>query len=224
MKNSAGVVGLTRARAAVLDELSAQPDPVSIGALAIRLGRHPNTVREQIAWLLRRGLIRRHRVPTAGRGRPSWHYEAVGPSAGGDDHAELAAHLAWQLGEVSRDARPESLRVGRRWGSELSLARGVEPAPSPEEARRRTVGLLAELGYRPEPDAQADRVALTRCPLLQAAHQHPEVVCAVHLGLVRSVLEAHGGDPARAELEPFSAPGRCSLRLHAPLRSPGHPD
>ena len=45
--------------------------------------------------------------------------------------------------------------------------------------------VLEEMGYAPQPDARIDRVALTRCPLLQVASNVPEVVCNVHLGLVR---------------------------------------
>ena len=84
-----------------------------------------------------------------------------------------------------------------------------------------------------DPADEGDHIALRRCPLLEAAQQHPEVVCAVHRGLVDALLAPGdaadpGGDacsrpadsagahpPARyrAELEPFAAPGMCRLRL-----------
>ncbi len=215
VKSNRAAAELTRARAAVLDVLSEQPDPVSIEALAVKLGRHPNTLREQIAWLLDRQLIRRHKVPPKGLGRPAWHYEAIGPIPGSEDYSELAAALAWQLGQ--NDApHAQSLRAGRRWGRQLCADRGARPAGTAAQGRRRTVALLDELGYAPRTDQRADRVALTRCPLLQAAHQFPDVVCAVHLGLVQSILEAYGADPNRVALKAFSAPGTCSLRLLAP--------
>jgi predicted ArsR family transcriptional regulator len=61
-------------------------------------------------------------------------------------------------------------------------------------------------------------VKLCRCPLLEAAHEHPEVVCGVHLGVVRGALEVLGADPDQTEhttLQPFSEPGACRLDLLA---------
>jgi predicted ArsR family transcriptional regulator len=76
--------------------------------------------------------------------------------------------------------------------------------------------MLDELGFAPRPDARAGVVKLGRCPLLEAAHAHPEVVCGVHLGVVRGALAELGNDPARTErteLQPFSEPGACRLDL-----------
>jgi predicted ArsR family transcriptional regulator len=54
-------------------------------------------------------------------------------------------------------------------------------------------------------------VRLTRCPLLEAAHRHPDVVCAVHLGIVRGALDEQGADPSGTALAPFAEPGACVL-------------
>jgi predicted ArsR family transcriptional regulator len=78
------------------------------------------------------------------------------------------------------------------------------------------VDLLEELGFAPSPDARAGVVKLRRCPLLEAAHQYPEVVCGVHLGVVRGALEELGASPEQTEctaLHPFSEPGACRLEL-----------
>src|SRR5699024_8993743 len=80
-------------------------------------------------------------------------------------------------------------------------------------------------GFAPEPvgadaspsvEAPTERRSyrLTRCPLLEAAHEHPDIVCGVHLGLVRGALEVFGDHAAESELEPFSEPGACRLHLH----------
>ena len=83
-------------------------------------------------------------------------------------------------------------------------------------ARRWTVELMDELGYGPTTEGEGDlEVVLHRCPLLQAAHRFPDVVCAVHLGMVKAVLESNGSGPVEPELTPFSAPGECRLRLDA---------
>jgi predicted ArsR family transcriptional regulator len=73
--------------------------------------------------------------------------------------------------------------------------------------------MLDDLGYAPAPDRADCDVVLHRCPLLQAADRFPEVVCGVHLGMVQSALEANAASSEGSGLRPFSAPGKCSLRL-----------
>lgn len=217
MKNNQVMVGLTTGRAAVLEALREQPDPVSIEALSRVLGRHHNTVREQVTWLVDHGLVQRLRKPTEGRGRPPWLYEARGPRPGDDDYVELAAALAWTIqGSNAEEAREQALAAGLHWAEQLAAGRDAHPLPSARAARQRTLELLEDLGYEPTADARIDRVVLHRCPMLQAAHQFPDVVCSVHLGLLRGTLAAHGGDPDRAQLTPFAAPGECRARLLAP--------
>jgi len=197
----------------VLRALLDQPDPVGIDALAQATARHPNTVREQVNWLIAHDYVTRVRQPSEGRGRPSWLYQARGPRPGDGDYVELAAALAWRLQDASPETHAEALAAGRHWGSDLVASRGATAAPSPAAGRRWTVELLDELGYAPEPDAEDREVVLHRCPLLQAAHRFPDVVCSVHLGMVQSALEANGASAEGSELHPFSAPGQCHLRL-----------
>ena len=205
--------GLARGRAAVLDALRNQPDPVGIDALAQTLARHPNTVREQVNWLVERGHVTRIRQPKDGRGRPSWLYQATGGRPGDAEYVELAAALAWRLQDASPDTHAEATAAGRRWGAELVDRKGALDHPTPDEGRRWTVELMDELGYAPVADEEAREIVLHRCPLLQAAHRFPDVVCAVHLGMVQAALEHNGASAAEAELTPFSAPGECLLRL-----------
>ena len=65
----------------------------------------------------------------------------------------------------------------------------------------------------PQADARSSVVRLTRCPLLEAAHKYPDVVCGVHLGLAEGALEEYGADPEGTELLPFAEPGACRLHL-----------
>jgi predicted ArsR family transcriptional regulator len=79
-------------------------------------------------------------------------------------------------------------------------------------ARQQVLGLLDDLGFESETDDLSPaEVRLTRCPLLEAAYRHTEVVCAVHLGIVRGVLEENGADPTGTRLFPFSQPHACLL-------------
>ena len=218
MKNQRRVVGLTEPRATLLEILSRQPDPVSIDAIVEKTGRHPNTVREQLNWLVGNGLVERVKAPSEGRGRPAWLYFVPGERPHDDEYAELAAALAWTVSEAA-DPEEEGRLAGRRWGEEICERQQITRASTAREGRAVTVAVMDELGYAPDPDQRFDRVKLRRCPLLQAAHQFPEVVCSTHLGLVEAVAGRAGADPDRVDLVPFAEPGICRLRL---LAAPRH--
>ena len=211
---------LTRARAAVLQRLADQPEPCRVAALAAVTRQHPNTVREHLDALVADGYATRVAAEPDGRGRPAWLYAAVDRSevAGEDvvvarEYAGLAAALAAHLARSSGEPVEESREAGALWGRQLALASGREPAPNATAARRQVVAMLGELGFDPDADDRAAVVKLRRCPLLEAAHEHPEVVCNVHLGLVSAALEELGADPEGAALKPFSEPGACRLEL-----------
>jgi predicted ArsR family transcriptional regulator len=220
---------LSAARAGILDVLIDQPEPCTVTALSALTRQHPNTIREHLNALVDDRLAVRTRAPGQRRGRPAWLYSTtpeVGSEPGAREYAGLASALAAHIARTSRQPRADAIDAGRRWGVELvrrfALASGDGPAPgvakaaSAVAARRVVVILLEELGFAPSPDARVGVVKLRRCPLLEAAHQHPEVVCAVHLGLVRGALDELGADPGRTErtaLQPFSEPGACRLDL-----------
>ncbi|CCG05667.1 helix-turn-helix transcriptional regulator [Blastococcus saxobsidens] len=214
-----GSVGppLSGARGTVLERLQRDARPVTIAALAAELGVHPNTAREHLDALVERGLAIRERAPAEGRGRPAWRYTAAAdrlePDVRVRDYAALAGALAGHLARTAADPAAEGLAAGREWGRTLASGRPAEPARAGATPRHRVVGLLDELGFAPEADAAASTVALRRCPLLDAARQYPEVVCQVHLGIVRGALEHSGGDPEATALLPFAEPGACRLHL-----------
>lgn len=206
---------LSPSREALLRTLRDQPEPVTLAALSRVSGLHANTVREHLEGLEEQGLVRRQRRAPHGRGRPAWLYEATeATTGGGAEYAGLAATLAAAIHRSSSDPRGEAVAAGTDWGRDLARKRPV-PERGRASARREVVGLLDDLGFAPQPDARDSRVMLTRCPLLEAAHRHPDVVCGVHLGIIRGALEEYGGDAAPAELLPFSDVGACRLHLTA---------
>ena len=220
---------LSTARAAILDVLVDQPTPCTVRALSALLRQHPNTIREHLDGLSADRLVIRTRAAAHGRGRPAWLYSAardLGTDQGASDYAGLASALAAHIAHKSRHPGADAIETGRVWGRDLvrrssggvgrGLVRDGEKAPSAVAARREVVALLRELGFDPRPDARAAVVKLRRCPLLEAAHQYPEVVCGVHLGVVRGALDELGNDPDRTErtaLQSFSEPGACRLDL-----------
>jgi predicted ArsR family transcriptional regulator len=228
---------LSTARAAILNVLVDQPAPCTVRALSALTRQHPNTIREHMDALVADRLVARTRACAQPRGRPAWLFRAspeVGSEPGVREYAGLASTLAAQIARTSAQPRADSIEAGRIWGQTLvrrsratmaaaaaaAANQGLVPAAATASravaARRRVVTLLEELGFASSPDARVGVVKLRRCPLLEAAHQHPEVVCGVHLGIVRGALHELGADTDRTEritLQPFSEPGACRLDL-----------
>lgn len=202
---------LSAARAAILERLRDQPEPLTLSSLVTVTGLHENTLREHLTALVRRGLVRRHQAEPVGRGRPAWLYELTDENPAGSEYAGLAAALAAAIARTSDDPAQAGAAAGLEWGRDLARDRGATPG-SPRQARDEVLRLLDELGFTPEsaPERPAE-VRLTRCPLLEAAYRHPEVVCAVHLGIVRGALEEYGANPSGSALIPFAEPGACRL-------------
>jgi len=181
-------------------------------ALATATGLHINTLREHLEALEEAGLVQRRRAAPHGRGRPAWLYLAT-PQEEKSGYAGLAATLAATIHRTSDSPREDGIAAGREWGRDLARARGRPQDPGAPAARRHVVRLLADIGFAPVADDRHSVVRLTRCPLLEAANRYPDVVCGVHLGVVRGALEEYGADAERSELFAFSEPGACRLEL-----------
>ena len=202
---------LTRAQSAVVDRLRAQPEPVSLASLVALTHQHENTLRDHLKELERRQVVRRSRAPIRGRGRPPWLYELVDEEPA--EYAGLAVSWAESIAHRSDDPARDATAAGRAWGLRMAHQRGAAPQ-SPQQARAEVLDVLDGLGFLPRDDTDGgDVVRLTVCPLLEAAHRHPEVVCAVHLGIVTTLLDEYGGTAEGVELRPFAEPGACLLTV-----------
>jgi predicted ArsR family transcriptional regulator len=183
----------------------------SLGQLAEATGLHPNTLRGHLDELVAAGAVRRTRAPAEGRGRPAWLYVADGPDAApGNEYAGLAAALAIGLERTSQEPRRAAEEAGREWGRSLATQVGGDT-----DGAYRVRRVLERMGFAPQ-DGSSGSIRLTRCPLLQTARAHPEVVCGVHLGIVQGVLAESGSDDSGARLLPFAEPGACLLSLGGP--------
>ena len=190
-----------------------QTEPVTMAALASLSGLHLNTVREHLEALTRLGLVHRQASLPNGRGRPAWLYLATDADGAPSEYAGLAAALAATIHRTSDNPTEDAAEAGEDWGRRLADERGARPCADAATARGEVVNLLDELGFGAECDPSNTVVLLTRCPLLAAAHQYPEVVCGVHLGLVRGALTAYGAEAQDTDLVPFAEPGACVLRM-----------
>jgi predicted ArsR family transcriptional regulator len=212
---------LSRARAAVLDAVEAHQAPSSLARLAETTGLHPNTLREHLDVLLDGGWVRREPATRVGRGRPAWLYRpAVAERSPVTEYAGLAATLAAHLHRTSADPVADAVEAGTGWGEELARAAGPPSADGEVAARLQVIEVLDRMGFDPQVDTATDpgrtTVRLTRCPLLDAAKQYPDVVCGVHLGIAKGALTEYRADTSGAALTPFAEPGACLLRLAEP--------
>lgn len=181
--------------------------PRSLADLSVATGLHVNTLRGHLDDLVDAGTVSRISAPAVGRGRPAWLYVADGPDpAPGNEYAGLAAALAIGLEQGSDAPRDLAVRAGQEWGREL--ARDVPGLGG----RRRVIRVLERMGFAPR-SAGSETIRLTRCPLLQTARAHQEVVCGVHLGIVQGVLAESGARSTSVELYAFAAPGACLLSV-----------
>jgi predicted ArsR family transcriptional regulator len=79
------------------------------------------------------------------------------------------------------------------------------------------VTTLEELGFEPEPVTSGDQVVvkLHDCPYREIVRSHGEVVCSMHLGLLRGASEELGGAVTVDALHPLVEPSLCLVDLSA---------
>ncbi len=168
--------------------------------------------------------------------------KGLGPEAlsAGQEYVALAAALLDQVASTSPNPGQVAEQAGERWGRSLAEQRaGRHAAPAenaattaadspgagapdrsaagasapPCDPSQAVVEILDDLRFSPEPSPKKDVLRLTTCPILDAARHNPDVVCQVHLGIVRGALAQLGGDPDSADLTAFAEPGACLLTL-----------
>lgn len=205
------LAGITRSRLLAL--LRAADGPMGVRQLADAVGLHPNTVREQLDRLVGAGLAVRDVASPAGRGRPAMRYAAANAAAGDDDtpYRALAAVLAEELA-LRTDGREAALGAGERWGHRAASLPAAPPHAG--DAREQLVALLDDAGFAPEPPGtESEPIRLRRCPFGLLARQRQDVVCGVHLGLMRGALRELDAPLDAVRLEPFVEPDLCLAHL-----------
>ena len=160
----------------------------STDELAERLALHPNGVRTHLQRMRDAGLVLHRRVPRPrGRPRDEW---AIAPTArpGGDPPHAYGSLARWLARTIL--ATPARLReveaTGRQIGHELASGGA---AAAPEQA----IGdLLAALGFQPQLDPQPQgrlSCRLGNCPYRDSVRVNQDVICTLHRGLTRGLLD-----------------------------------
>jgi predicted ArsR family transcriptional regulator len=221
-------------RERVLRLVGAAAGAVDATEIAERMGLHVTTVRFHLDALCEDGSVARTRIKREGVGRPRTGYVAVRDRL---DYRSLAEILAMELGDTVAERRQRAERAGRRWADRIvasdDSAAPVEsnataPRSGVDDHAGRIAGAFERMGFGPELTAAADvgdgrrecAIRLHACPVRDLARSHPEVSCAMHLGLLRGLLNpggtAGGKTVLRAELDPFVEPDMCIAKVIGP--------
>lgn len=207
---------LGESRERVLTALRAAGAPVGRAEVARRTGLHPNTARFHLDGLVTAGLAERMGAERNGPGRPRTLYapSAEESRAGRRSYRLLAAILTAYLADHSPRPGAAAVRAGRAWG-QLLVHRGPRPRRVGARAATRTlVDILDELGFEPEAGSTGGQILLHHCPFREAALEHPDVVCGIHLGLMQGVVnELANGTIEVERLEPFVEPNLCAATI-----------
>lgn len=175
----------TRARLfSLLGELKR---PAGTEELARRLDLHPNGVRVHLEQLHAAGLVSRAKSPRPrGRPRDDWSV-APGAQPSGDPPNAYGDLVRWLARAIP--ARPSRLRDVESAGREIGRDLAPDGSVSADEAMRTT---LAALGFQPELDVARDGTltcTLRNCPYRNAVKENQEVVCTLHRGITRGLLD-----------------------------------
>ncbi|MEO6887001.1 MAG: ArsR family transcriptional regulator, partial [Jatrophihabitantaceae bacterium] len=83
------------------------------------------------------------------------------------------------------------------------------------EATGQLVRTLDEIGFEPEAVTVMDerQILLHQCPFREAAVEHGEVICSVHLGLMQGLLTEIDAPFQAERLDAFVEPSLCVTHL-----------
>ena len=209
---------LGRSRADVLDMLRAADGPLGVREVAQRTGLHPNTARFHLEALTEAGLAVRETEDRETPGRPRVGYRPVADGPAGRRRYRLLAEMLTGLiaGTMTTPGKAAE-NAGREWGAYLT----EQPPPyqklSAQEAIGRLTAVMEELGFSAQAEAgDGDgqyRLCLRQCPFREVAERHQDVICSLHLGLMRGALERMRAPVTADRLDPFVEPSLCVARL-----------
>lgn len=196
--------------------------------LATALGLHANGVRLHLERMEHAGLIVRERE-RVGRGRPRDRWSINPDASPGAGPPSAYGDLGRWLVRVISSAKVRVGDVesaGRRIGQELAPESGSE---TPEE---RMHNALTGLGFQPQRQI-GDRGRLTyrlgNCPYRDAVKERQPIVCALHRGITRGLLDEIDPETKLVRFVPVDPDeAGCLIQVRGPMgeqaaarRSPG---
>jgi predicted ArsR family transcriptional regulator len=156
--------------------------------LAERLDLHPNGVRLHLERLSEAGLLVRER-PRQARGRPRDMWSIAADAHPGGDPPSAYADLGRWLARVIAP-RKTTLRAVEATGREIG--RELAPAGDASSGEEKMHAALVSLGFQPRRDVDGTgglTYRLCNCPYRDAVRENQDVVCTLHRGITRGLLD-----------------------------------
>ena len=215
---------LGQSRARILGLLRAGDAPLGVREVADRTGLHQNTARFHLDALADAGLATRQARPRATPGRPCVAYRATanGGASGERRYRLLAEMLTAMIAGVMPGPGEAAAEAGRQWGRYLTEQPAPYQSAGADEAIARLIATMAEIGFAPEvvEDGDGYQLRLRQCPFREVAESHQDVVCKLHLGLMRGVLDQMRAPVTADQVRPFAEPSGCIAHIAARRAAP----
>jgi predicted ArsR family transcriptional regulator len=214
-RDQATPVALGSSRRRILGTLRETGGVLGVPEIAALTGLHANTARFHLDALIEAGLVDRSIEERTRRGRPRVVFQAT-PAAEQErrpNYRLLAEMLTGLIARVLPESEQAAVEAGEGWG------RFLTPAPlhavDAFEGISRLSAVLADAGFAPEVagDPTAPVIRLRHCPFREIALEHPELVCSLHLGLIRGALSEMRAPVTANRLEPFVEQSLCLAHL-----------
>jgi predicted ArsR family transcriptional regulator len=203
-------VRLGPTRAQVLEHVRNLDIAVPLEEIADAVGIHQNTARFHLDALAAAGLVVREPEHRMVPGRPRVLFRAA-LAIRDTSYQTLAQVMVRHFAARLPDGSARALEAGIEWGDGIRTELvAANPTQAPLD---RLVDGMASLGYEPELDGDDQPVLNLRpCPYGPLAMDDPEIVCQMHLGLMRGVL---GTDQPWevTGIEPWALPTTCRVTL-----------
>jgi predicted ArsR family transcriptional regulator len=208
--------GLGPMRARVLALLQDAGEPMTAAVVSERLGLHMNTARFHLDALTEAGLAVRDREARSTPGRPRVLYAPArsAPEVAHRSYRLLAEILTSYLADKLPDPAASAEEAGYAWGRYLAEPPPPFRHPAEPEALDALVQALDRVGFESHVVSEQEslRVEVSHCPFLEVAEDN-QVVCSVHLGLMRGMLEQMAAPVRATSLQPLVEPSRCIAHL-----------
>jgi predicted ArsR family transcriptional regulator len=180
-------------RYAIYLELARSPLPLATSEVADALGLHVNTVRPHLERMRDVGLlvVDTETRGTVGRPQHRWSVSPDAPSLGLEPSPWPTLARTLLDAAASGGLAPDDLAdAGRRQGRA-----DAAQWPAGTDCLDGLVLEQARLGFDPATVEEPQRatVAFAHCPFRDLADDHPQLVCALHGGLVEGFVDAWDG-------------------------------
>ena len=208
---------LGESRSRVLAMLQDTGRPLGVTEVARQLKLHPNTARFHLDGLVEAGLVDRGTEERDQPGRPRTLYTArpEGARAGQRSYRLLAEILTTFIASQTDRPTKAARDAGFTWGRYLAERPLPYQRVDANAATKQLVTMLDDIGFAPEEktSGQSRQILLHHCPFREAALEHQDIVCSVHLGLMQGLLSELDTPLTADSLEPFVEPSLCVTKL-----------